>query len=463
MKKGSFGRWASLGLVSFVFVVLMVVFLAGCRETPPANSQPFEEYNAEDPVGIIAEKFVYNLVRDHYAVCATFFSEAMHDTMTANALRRAYRGVVKNTGAYQEIVRTDYTFDGNYHIYIFMVNHEDRGMLVRVVINESKKIDGLWFDYAVREEAVALPEGVVEEDITIDAGTGYPLRGKLTLPANDSTPVAAVVLVQGSGPTDMDETIYGNKPFRDLAYGLAERGIAVLRYDKRTFSYGEELSRLGVELTVVQESIEDAVAAWEVLAGDSRVDSARIYVLGHSLGGMLAPRIVDETKASGAIILAGSMRSLVDIIYDQNLYFIDQMPWEERQALLKDVADEYARWLQVGEMTEAEAKQETLFTLPAWYFAEMVRYPARGFLEQSAYPVLVLQGSKDFQVTEKDFEEYVALAKERPHMTTKLYSGLNHLFMLSTGGDNPDTEEYLVSGRVDPAVCEDIAEWIGLN
>ncbi|MCL1852933.1 MAG: alpha/beta fold hydrolase [Peptococcaceae bacterium] len=453
MKKRLFGKWLLPG------VILLFLF-AGCQEISPVNPEPYEEYSAEDPMALIAEKLVTNLTRNHYAACMTFFSETMQKALPEKKMRRAYEGMLRKTGAYQEIVRTECAQDEDYYIYTFTVNHEKQGMLVRVVLNGEKRVDGLWFDYTARTEGVALPEGVVEEDVIIDAGTGFPLSGKLTLPAHPTGPLTAVVLVQGSGSLDMDETIYSNKPFRDIAYGLAEKGIAVLRYDKRTYRYGERISAVGAELTVVQETLEDAVAAWAFLHREARMDPAKIYVLGHSLGGMLAPRIADETKTAGVIILAGSLRSLVDVIYDQNQHFIKQMPLTERAALLKEVEDEYARLPAVQGMSETEAKQETIFTLPAWYITEMDRYPAKGFLEGSAYPVLVLQGSKDFQIGEKDFDEYVLLAMTRPLMTTKLYPGLNHLFMPSTGGDNPNTDEYLVPSRVDPAVCEDIAAWM---
>ncbi|MDR2737273.1 MAG: DUF3887 domain-containing protein, partial [Gracilibacteraceae bacterium] len=158
MKKRLFGKWLLPG------VILLFLF-AGCQEISPVNPEPYEEYSAEDPMALIAEKLVTNLTRNHYAACMTFFSETMQKALPEKKMRRAYEGMLRKTGAYQEIVRTECAQDEDYYIYTFTVNHEKQGMLVRVVLNGEKRVDGLWFDYPARTEGVALPEGVVEEDV----------------------------------------------------------------------------------------------------------------------------------------------------------------------------------------------------------------------------------------------------------------------------------------------------------
>jgi len=80
-------------------------------------------------------------------------------------------------------------------------------------------------------------------------------------------PFPAVVLVHGSGPQDRDETIGPNKPFRDLAWGLASQGIAVLRYDKRTKVHGAMMAGAVEQFTVKEETIDDALAAVALLRG----------------------------------------------------------------------------------------------------------------------------------------------------------------------------------------------------
>ena len=141
----------------------------------------------------------------------------------------------------------------------------------------------------------------------------------LTIP-NGTGPFPAVVLVHGSGPNDRDETYGPNKPFKDIAWGLASVGIVVLRYEKRTKQYPQESAAIQ-NFTVQDETIYDALAAVELLNNSSIVDHSKIFVLGHSLGGMLAPRIaLQESQIAGLIILAGATRHLEDLMLEQTRY-----------------------------------------------------------------------------------------------------------------------------------------------
>ena len=139
------------------------------------------------------------------------------------------------------------------------------------------------------------------------------LPGTLFLP-NGVEKAAAVVLVHGSGPNDRDETLGPNRPFRDLATGLATRGIAVLRYDKRTKVYPESFAGLK-NPTVKDEILDDVSAALEFLKSRPEIDADRITITGHSLGGTLAPRIAAANPSvSKIVILAGAARPLPDLM-----------------------------------------------------------------------------------------------------------------------------------------------------
>ena len=161
---------------------------------------------------------------------------------------------------------------------------------------------------------------MMEERIVIGENTKYPLNGLLTLPADVATPVPAVVFVHGSGASNMDEKVGKLTPFKDLAQGLARHGIASVRYDKRSFAHGFKMLRdKGLEVTVKTETIDDAILATELLKKDPRIDPERVFIIGHSMGGMLAPRIDAEGgNYAGLIIMAGSPRKLEEIILDQN-------------------------------------------------------------------------------------------------------------------------------------------------
>jgi uncharacterized protein len=166
--------------------------------------------------------------------------------------------------------------------------------------------------------------------------------GTLFLP-NGVEKAPAVVLVHGSGPHDRDETIGPNRPFRDLATGLATRGIAVLSYDKRTKIYPESFTSLK-NLTVKDEVLDDVSAALEFLKSRPEIDADRITITGHSLGGTLAPRIAtDNPSVSKIVILAGAARSLPDLYAEQVEYLaglngpIDDAAKERMSQLKLDV------------------------------------------------------------------------------------------------------------------------------
>ena len=155
------------------------------------------------------------------------------------------------------------------------------------------------------------------ENIVVGAGTEYPLKGLILLPDDLSKPVPAVVMVHGSGPSNMDEKVMKLTPFKDLAEGLAEHGIASLRYDKRTFVHGRRMMKNKC-LTVKEETIDDALLAVRMLKRDPRIDHDRIYILGHSMGAMLAPRIDAEgADVRGLIMMAGTPYRLEEIVLRQ--------------------------------------------------------------------------------------------------------------------------------------------------
>ena len=159
-------------------------------------------------------------------------------------------------------------------------------------------------------------EKMLERDVTVGAD-GFKLPGTLTLPVGKRK-VPVVIFVHGSGPQDRDETVGPNKPFRDLAWGLAERGIATVRYDKRTKVYGAACVPEGRNIDYDTESVDDAVAIIAWAKELPEVDADSVYVLGHSLGATLAPRIAEQADGlTGIILVAALARPFEDAIVEQ--------------------------------------------------------------------------------------------------------------------------------------------------
>jgi hypothetical protein len=320
---------------------------------------------------------------------------------------------------------------------------------------------------------------ILEEKIIVGEGTPWELNGLLAMPKDAEGKVPAVVLIHGSGPSDMNGVPRAypgwNTPFKDIAEYLAEHGIAVIRYDKRTYSidHALELDRqFGGSFTVWHETIEDAVLAADILRSDARIDSDRIFIAGLSMGGMLAPRIHAEGgNFAGIISLAGSPRFFLEISKDQgfaaNMEHIETLEGEEKEDALKLMQtydeDFWDWWNEYLDLPDDEAKN-TLVPgggTSAYYWKDLQRNPASKFTEDITIPFLIMQGKADFQVYyDIDFVAWQELLAGRNNATFKLYEGLNHIFMVSTTGT---IEEYAVPANVDRQVLADMAEWIKAN
>lgn len=269
------------------------------------------------------------------------------------------------------------------------------------------------------------------------------LNGTLTIPVGRG-PFPGAVLVHGSGPNDRDETIGPNKPFKDLAEGLASHGIAVLRYDKRTFQYASKLSST---ISLDDEVVLDAIAAVSVMRARPEIDGARVFVIGHSLGALLAPEIgVRSGKVAGVILLAPPGRPPWDLILSQMRF---------AGAPSADIADverkaELLKGRNLGE--------EKLFGSPQSYWLDWAGRDGVSMAKTLGRPVLVLRGDRDFQILEEDIETWRKGLADTPHVEIASMPSLNHLFIAGAG--KPNAAEYNVPGHVDVKVVEKLGSFI---
>jgi pimeloyl-ACP methyl ester carboxylesterase len=304
---------------------------------------------------------------------------------------------------------------------------------------------------------------MVKENIVVGENTKYPLKGILTLPENASGPVPAVVFVHGSGSSNMDEKVGKCTPFKDLAEGLAQLGIASVRYDKRSFAHPLKMVREKI-ITVKEETIEDAILATELLKRDLRIDKDNIFIAGHSMGGMLAPRIDAEGgNYKGLILMAGSPRTLGEIMLDQNEEVMRSGKGLLQWYVKTQVAKISAMFEEMYELSDEEAKKKKLGNgTTLYYFKEMGEHPASEYLLKLEKPVLIIQGEKDFQATlEKDFAAYKELLNDKENVTFKVYENLNHLFVNSVYGNIMKAmKEYKVEQHIGENVIKDLADWI---
>lgn len=294
------------------------------------------------------------------------------------------------------------------------------------------------------------------ESITIKIGDSpYPLSGVLCLPQGVENP-PVVIMVQGSGQSDYNEKIYDNTPFQDIAEGLAKQGVASIRYNKRYYQYPETAPE---NITIEDEVLNDVNTAITFALENESTKNSKIYILGHSLGGMLAPYIAQtNTNVAGIISMAGTPRNLEDVILDQNLVAVNAMT-DKTDAEKQAIIDEVKKYVDmVKEMQEGDPSMN-LFYVPSSYWLSLRKINDVAIYENLTKPMLILQGSADFQVyPEVDYKAWQDIFAENSNVTFQLYDNLNHLFMQSNG--KSDLTEYEIKGAVDEQVITDIAEWI---
>ncbi len=438
---------------NFASCAIIFMSLAGSFFQQPAGAAAVEKARAA----------VELLLSGGYDQLVTMFSPELKSAVSAEKLRTGIQPVLKQAGAVQKRLEPKIQAMQGHTVVILPIRFENSTWDFIVTVNNAGELVGLFArpgtDASVPwlRPPYSKPGTFRTEEVTIGKGE-WQLPGTLALPVGNSR-VAALVLVHGSGPNDRDESIGPQKPFRDLAEGLASRGIAVLRYEKRTRYAAARLGSVK-NFTVQDETIDDALAAAEFLRGRPEIDPARVFMLGHSLGGYLMPRIArrDPTLA-GLIILAGAARPLEDLIVEQTLYITSlrvNSP-EARQQVDKIKAE--AAKVKALRADAVPAPADPLFAAPSSYWLDLQGFNPAAEARSLKQPMLVLQGERDYQVTMADFELWRESLKDRPNVKFRSFPALNHLFQEGVGKSTP-TEYLAKPGHVATEVIDEISTWI---
>jgi dienelactone hydrolase len=427
---------------------------------PPPQEAASAQLSISDAVAR-AKAIVDLLAKQEFASVVARFDATMQMAVPADRLLAIWSGLTQQAGAFvKQTTATPSPGRGGTHVVVVRCEFARGAFDLQFAFDTTGLVSGFYARAVttapVTMPAYATPASFVEEAVTIGAGPRA-LPGTLTRPkAAGRHP--AVVLVHGSGPNDRDETVGANRPFRDLALGLASRGIAVLRYDKRTKVFPTSLVDAGA-FTVKEEVIDDAKAAVARLRTLPSIDPARIVLIGHSLGGTLAPRIAAaDPRLAGLVVMAGATRSLPQAMLEQTRYraMIDGVISVDEQAAVTrmgKLGDAVAR-LRAADVSNATMMEGA----PASYWLDLRDYDPAASARALAIPMLILQGERDYQVTSVDFDGWKSGLASRKDVTLKLYPGLNHLFIAGAGQSLPS--EYGVPGHVSADVIADVAAWI---
>lgn len=290
-----------------------------------------------------------------------------------------------------------------------------------------------------------------ESEVTIGEAP-HQLGGILTMPnkASADAPVPACVLVHDFGALDRNSTLGQTAFFADLAQAMAAMGIATLRYDKRTYVYGEDAAA-----SVWDEAVEDALFAAKLLQENELVDQQRIVLIGHGFGAMIAPRIASQSEGAytAMILIGGSPASL--LAYAVQKEGLDGLSDEEQADVQNAVKN-------LASMKESAARELTLFGHNGYYYWEMAQYDSIALIKKLKLPTYVVQGKQDPIVSEDDGRRAYAeqLGDNQTYMTFKAFRGLNHLLMNDLSTNANGEPEYAVETHLDTQAGRNLAQWI---
>jgi dienelactone hydrolase len=368
--------------------------------------------------------------------------------------------MIKTYGAMEKIADPVVTKSGPNSIVVFPAKFATQNINFRIIVNSAGLVAGFF----------QLPGGVnwqrpeysraatfKERDVTVGEGE-WKLPGTLTVPVGTG-PFPAAVLVHGSGPNDRDETVGGTKVFKDLAEGLASRGIVVLRYEKRTLQYRARIAGIA-RFTVQEETVDDAIKAIALVRAQAEVNGGRVFVIGHSLGAYVAPRIAEQDgKLAGLVLMAGNVRPVEDLMVEQVTY-MGATGTEPDSAKVFQAQLDKAKAFQanVKKLEPGDEDSPALGGVPVAYWVDLKGYDPAAAAKKLGIPMLILQGERDYQVTMADFAMWKAAVGSAKGVVMMSYPALNHLFVAGEGKSLP--AEYAKPGHVAPPVIDDIAKFV---
>lgn len=322
--------------------------------------------------------------------------------------------------------------------------------------------------YPYREEEVTFP----------NASASVTLAGTLTLPKG-SGPFPAAVLIAGSGPHDRDETLENHKPFLVLSDYLTRQGLAVLRYDKRGIGKSTGFADTATTLDLAS----DTAAAVTYLKSRKDIDRARIGLIGHSEGAMIAPYLASRSKDIPWVVLlaapttkgedtllnqseliaraSGMSNSqiLASLNFDKNAY--SMVREEKNPGLLTEKLKNFVKTSGLdGVMPPLELERQLRMLTSPW-FRFFLDYDPVPSLQNTKCPVLALYGQKDLQVPPKENLPLLQKAltdADNTQADIRQFADLNHLFQHSDSGS--PAEYGAIEETFAPEALQAIGDWL---
>jgi dienelactone hydrolase len=392
----------------------------------------------------------------------SYLNDDMRGRLNKETLAQIWSQLQVSMGAFKGIGKPNGMKFETYYQIETQLRFEKQNLRYRLAFDKNNRISGMYFVpyHQAREPKMKMISNEFLQEIPIKVkSSGLTLPGTLTIPKGvKNFPI--VVFVHGSGANDRDETLGPNKPFRDLAYGLAKMGVASIRYDKRSLVAPKTLSDLHGQSMLDVLVVNDALAAVALARTIEGINPKAVFVLGHSLGAMMAPRIAERNvNIKGIIMMAGNARPLEDLVYNQYkyLYNKDGLSKAEKQ----DLRNIRKKVCNVKHLDKHLAKGEQVklpLTNDVRFWQSVNDYDQIKTAQAIPQSTLILQGLRDYQVTPREYKIWQHKLHSKKNVSFKSYEKLNHLFLEGEGKSYPD--EYEQQGNIPEYVISDIAQWI---
>lgn len=439
--------------IALISLCLAVVLVLACSDASKKEDSSIEA---------AARKVVEQLMHEDYQPIIVQFDSTMKANVDEPQLVSIYESLTSQCGEYDKQGEVQLFHEEPYDIAYVELLFSDMPYYGKVIFNQAGEIAGLRFMPAIPNEESEIADYINPDLFTSRSGKfgddAWQLPAVVTLP-NGPGPFPAVILVQRHGAYDMDETIGVNKPFKDIAGGLSSLGIAVMRYNKRSYAYKDVFDTLS-DVTVQTEIIRDIHYAVNLLKRTTGVDSTQIYLLGHGYGGTLLPKVAEQTDfIAGYIALGAPVRPLPDVIHDEVAYIYSQdgdITASEQETLDKLAAQ--TSLVNDPKLTKEVPREYLPMNMPGSYWYDLKRYDPMEKALIMTEPFLILQAESDYHTTMADFDKWRELLLVRNNVDTRSFPNLNHLFMRGQG--KATQLDYMKQGHVDQEVINYIADWI---
>ncbi|WP_231425671.1 MULTISPECIES: alpha/beta fold hydrolase [Pedobacter] len=414
-------------------------------------------YSQSDSTLVQANQFFNSFISGDMAKAYPYFDKEFQSKVSIEKIKSLQEQFLTSYGSFNSIIKASTYTQKNINYVLLTVAFDRAKPVFALTLNDQNKIAGLFItaeNYIIKytDPLYVKKDSYIEENIFIETGD-FKLPGLLTKPkVGANYPV--VVLIHGSGPQNMDEQTGNLKPFRDLALGLAAKGIATVRYDKRTRIYGSKSVADGKNVGVKEEVIDDASSAILFASKLNNSKLKKVVLLGHSLGAQLAPEIaLNNELLSGIVMLAAPARPIGEMLNEQFRY------------LVKDSVALAANLKLAGQIAHADTiknQNKLLMGANASYFTDLNKRNQVSTAKKLKLPMLILQGERDYQVTLTDLNIWKKAIGKSKNVVIKSYPKLNHSFTEGEGKlSNP--AEYNIPANIPEYVIIDISNFIHNN